>query len=193
MTTAPKIIPAEHLEACTNHANTWAHPIPLAWNLMLEAGLRLQEARNLAWYDLLHGHKAKTKLELTATMTKGNRARDVPVSRTLDIAIRQALNQRPHHDDWAPAHYALAPKCNHDALCPRSIQRAVKAIGLRVASINITPHTLRHTFATRLLNVSDMRTVQLALGHTRITTTEIYTHVNGDQLTEAIHRLDPKP
>jgi site-specific recombinase XerD len=37
-----------------------------------------------------------------------------------------------------------------------------------------------------------MRTVQVALGHSRITTTEIYTHVNGDQLSEAVHRLDPK-
>lgn len=193
MTSAPKIIPAEHLEACNKHAMTWDHPIPLAWALMLHAGLRLQETRNLAWCDLLHERKPKTKIELTAKMTKGNRARDVPISKLLDLAIRQAIIDRPYDDAWAPAHYALAPKCNRDALCPRSIQRAIKKIGLRVASIDITPHTLRHTFATRLLHVSDMRTVQVALGHSRITTTQVYTHVNGDELTEAVHRMDPHP
>lgn len=190
MTTAPKIIPAEHLEACSDHAMTWGHPIPLAWALMLHAGLRLQETRSLAWSDLLHHAEPKTLIELTAKMTKGNRARAVPISKLLDVAIRQACVQRPYDHDWAPAHYALAPKCNRDPLGPRSIQRAVRKIGLRVASIAITPHTLRHTFATRLLRVSDMRTVQRALGHSRITTTEIYTHVNGDDLTQAVHRMD---
>ena len=160
---------------------------------MLEAGLRLQETRELFWGTLLHFDEPKTQLELTADMTKGNKARTVPISAMLDASIRKALNDRPHDDRWGPSHYALAPKCYRDALCPRSIQRAVKRIGQHVASLNITPHTLRHTFATRLLQVSDMRTVQVALGHSRITTTEVYTHVNGDQLSEAVHRLDPKP
>lgn len=193
MTSAPKIIPAEHLEACNKHATTWAHPIPLAWALMLYAGLRLQETRELFWGTLLHFHNPKTQLELTADMTKGNKPRIVPISQPLDAAIHKALHDRPYDDAWGPQHYALAAKCHRDALCPRSIQRAIKKIGLRVASIDITPHTLRHTFATRLLHVSDMRTVQVALGHSRITTTQVYTHINGDELTEAVHRMDPKP
>ena len=52
---------------------------------------------------------------------------------------------------------------------------------------------LRHTFATRLLKVTDLRSVQELLGHRRLTTTQIYTHPNTDDLRRAVTELDPAP
>lgn len=74
-------------------------------------------------------------------------------------------------------------------LTPRSVQRMVKKYAL-VAGIvkKITPHTLRHSFATDLLqNGADIRSVQSMLGHASITTTQIYTHVTNEQLHD-VHK-----
>jgi site-specific recombinase XerD len=79
-------------------------------------------------------------------------------------------------------------------LTPRSIQRIVDRHA-RAAGItkNITPHTLRHTFATDLLrNGADIRSVQTMLGHSSITTTQIYTHVTDEQLKQVYDRFHGK-
>ncbi len=71
-------------------------------------------------------------------------------------------------------------------LTPRSIQRLVKKYTTRAGvSVDVTPHTLRHTFATGLLKEgADLRSVQELLGHSNVATTQIYTHVTNRQLKE---------
>jgi site-specific recombinase XerD len=71
-------------------------------------------------------------------------------------------------------------------LTPRSVQRLVKKyIGRAGISVDATPHTLRHTFATGLLREgADLRSVQELLGHSNVSTTQIYTHVTNKQLKE---------
>src|SRR5581483_6073360 len=74
-------------------------------------------------------------------------------------------------------------------LTPRSIQRVIKKY-CRIAGIvkKVTPHTLRHSFATDLLqNGADIRSVQTLLGHSSITTTQIYTHITNQGLRD-IHK-----
>ena len=76
-----------------------------------------------------------------------------------------------------------------EAITPRSIQRLIKKYA-KVAGItkNVTPHTLRHSFATDLLmNGADIRSVQSMLGHASITTTQIYTHITNQQLRD-VHK-----
>jgi len=83
---------------------------------------------------------------------------------------------------------------NAQGLTPRTVQRIIKKYS-RSANITkeITPHTLRHSFATQLLaNGADMRSVQEMLGHSSITTTQIYTHVTNKQLKE-IHKKFHQP
>ena len=74
-------------------------------------------------------------------------------------------------------------------LTPRSVERIIKRYA-KLAGINkhVTPHTLRHSYATDLLmNGADIRSVQSMLGHASITTTQIYTHITNDQLRE-VHK-----
>lgn len=75
-------------------------------------------------------------------------------------------------------------------LTPRSIQRIIKKYSTKAGIVgkNVSPHTLRHSFATDLLrNGADIRSVQAMLGHASVTTTQIYTHVTDKQLRE-IHQ-----
>ena len=71
-------------------------------------------------------------------------------------------------------------------LTPRSIQRIVKYYAVKAGIVkNVHPHTLRHSFATDLLiNGADIRSVQAMLGHSSITTTQVYTHITNKQLRE---------
>jgi len=80
-------------------------------------------------------------------------------------------------------------------LTPRSIQRIIKkyAVAAGIVGKKITPHSLRHSFATDLLrNGADIRSVQALLGHSSVTTTQIYTHVTDKQLREVHQRFHGK-
>ena len=184
-----RIIPDHHLAACTSKAETRRHPIPLAWHLMLQAGLRVGELRSLAWSDLLWENEPKTQIELHGANCKGGRARIVPVNRTLSERVAASWQAVPDAHDFAPANYAMAKKGSGGPVNVRTIQREINTIGRSVEGLRLTPHMLRHTFATRLMKVTNIRTVQMALGHSRLSTTEIYTHPNGDDLTKAVALL----
>lgn len=156
---------------------------------MLDAGLRLSEARNLAWTDLVHNGIAKTAIYLDKYATKLRRQRTVPITTRLRQTIQTAYDQYSISDTFSIADFAAAKSPGKLPPTCRSIERWVEQLGKNAIGVRVHPHMLRHTYATRLLKVSDLRTVQEALGHARVSTTEIYTHVNQDDLRAAVERL----
>ncbi len=125
---------------------------------------------------------------------KGEKLRIVFLSNEAKISIKNYLNNRTDMDEAlfiqeGPNVVKLEEKNVPLRLTQRSVERIVKQIAIESGiSKNVTPHTIRHSFATDLLrNGADIRSVQIMLGHSNIATTQIYTHVTNEQLKD-IHK-----
>ncbi|MBR3164530.1 tyrosine-type recombinase/integrase [Candidatus Saccharibacteria bacterium] len=155
------------------------------FELLFSAGLRVSE--------LIKLNRDDVNLERREFMVrgKGNKDRPVFVSQSAADAIADYLDERR---DSLPALFLnnsrnqplMGTTGDYRRLTPRSVQRIiekyVKAAGI---TKHVTPHTLRHSFATDLLmNGADLRSVQSMLGHSNIATTQIYTHVTDAHLHE---------
>lgn len=186
-----RVIPDELLPAATAKADCYKHPIPIGFALMLHTGVRLGELRRLAWCDLIYGDMPKTALEITTDAAKNHRARTVPIGHALAARLETLWLDLHWPRGFSPAHYLMAENPNGPPMSARQIQRRVQMIGRHIGIPRLTPHMLRHTFATRLMRVTNLRTVQIALGHARVATTERYTHPSYADLHDAVQRLDP--
>jgi len=121
---------------------------------------------------------------------KREKVRVVFVSSEAQAAIRAYLAKRTDMDDAMFVQVGRAKKKSENMrLTPRSVERIVKRYAIKAGiSKKVTPHILRHTFATDLLgNGADLRAVQMLLGHSSIQTTQIYTHVTDKELKE-VHK-----
>ena len=119
---------------------------------------------------------------------KGEKVRVVFLSDSAKNAIREYLKNRKDMDEPLFIQYSRnGAKGNR--LTPRSIERIVKYYAIKAGiSKKVTPHVIRHSFATDLLsNGADIRSVQMMLGHANIATTQIYTHITDRQLKD-IHK-----
>ncbi len=122
---------------------------------------------------------------------KGDKTRVVFLSHQAKYFLKEYLDLRDDDSPYLFIRHDRAKSETKDAgpLTPRSIERLVHRYSV-LAGIpkNVTPHTLRHSFATDLLmNGADIRSVQAMLGHSSITTTQIYTHVTNQQLRD-VHK-----
>lgn len=160
---------------------------------MLEAGLRVGEVVQLIVSDLVFNAKPVTSIVVRPEIAKKGIEREVPVSSVLCEAIKIMLIHiwSPDSALWdAPAFYRLS---NGHPLTTRQVERIIQSAANRSMGRNVNPHVLRHTFATRLMRVTDIRTVQELLGHKHIGSTQIYTHPNADDKRKAIDSIDTRP
>ena len=121
---------------------------------------------------------------------KGSKIRVVFISDEAKKAINEYLKKRKDMDDALFVKVGVEKaKEERAALTRRSIERIVKHYAIKAGiSKKVTPHVIRHCFATDLLsNGADIRSVQMMLGHSNIATTQIYTHVTDKQLRE-VHK-----
>lgn len=121
---------------------------------------------------------------------KGEKIRVVFLSPSAKKAIKDYLDKRADIDDALFVQMGKNSKSAKNLrLTPRSVERTIKQHAIKVGiTRKVTPHVIRHSFATDLLeNGADLRSVQALLGHANITTTQVYTHVTDKHLRE-IHK-----
>jgi len=155
--------------------------------LLFSTGLRVSELCALNRDDVGDAKNGEFSVR-----GKGEKIRVVFVSETAKKALKRYIDKRA---DTEEALFVKAPGGRPSAisrLTPRSIERIVKYYAIKAGiSKKVTPHVIRHCFATDLLaSGADIRSVQALLGHSSITTTQIYTHITNKRLRdvhEAFH------
>ena len=120
---------------------------------------------------------------------KGSKIRVVFISDDTKKILNEYLKERKDMDDALFVKIGEEKSGARDGLARRSIERIVKHYALKAGiSKKVTPHVIRHCFATDLLsNGADIRSVQMMLGHSNIATTQIYTHITDKQLKD-VHK-----
>ena len=152
--------------------------------LLFSTGLRISELCGLVTDDL-----DLTRDEFSVR-GKGDKVRVVFISEEAKTALKQYLKNRQDMDEALFIQYGRKSKAMKDLrLSPRAVQRMLKVYAIKAGiTRKVTPHVIRHSFATDLLsNGADLRSVQALLGHANIATTQIYTHVTDKHLAQ-IHK-----
>lgn len=153
--------------------------------LMYSSGLRLSELQGLDLGDIdLAGGEARL-------LGKGNKERIVPVGSKAIAAVQQWLAVR---HQFLPKDNALFLNQRGGRLSHRSIQLMMQKWGQKQGlESHLHPHKLRHSFATHLLEASaDLRAVQELLGHSSLSTTQIYTHLDFQHLAKIYDDAHPR-
>ncbi|HEY8181361.1 MAG TPA: tyrosine recombinase XerC [Thermoanaerobaculia bacterium] len=154
-----------------------------AWlELLYASGLRISELVGIDLDDI------ELRARLVKVRGKGSKERIVPFGTKAEEAIRAYLDVRETDDE------ALFVNYRGQRITVRSVRRLfntyVRAASLRAG---ISPHTLRHSFATHLLNAgADLRAIQELLGHASLSTTQKYTHLNDWQLIAVYKKAHPR-
>ena len=164
------------------------HPFRLAFCLMLDTGLRVGETIAVTWADLILCNKPLTAIRLQAVHTKSNCSRTIPFNAHVRQAIVKGFYIVNADRSCKPEHNVITYKPGTPPLTIRTLERRIQRLGYDTVNQRITPHTLRHTFATRLLGVADIRTIQELLGHKSVQTTQVYTHPNSEDARKAIDK-----
>jgi len=177
-TKLPEVLSEEEFERLMATVDNIKHQCILL--CIYSGGLRLGEVLNLRVQDL---HSDRRSIILKCA--KGKKDRPTIYSETLELYIK------PYIEEYKP-HYWLFEGEQKGKYSARSVQNILrKAVELSGVNPLATVHTLRHSFATHLLeNGTDLRTIQILLGHSSTKTTEIYTHVSNKHLQKVKSPLD---
>lgn len=152
---------------------------------MYAAGLRVSEVCDLKLSDV------ETDAGILTCTGKGAKTRKVPIGKSAVEWLKSylVLRRRKENVEIQNLFVSSAGK----PLNRQEIFKMVKICGEKIGREDISPHTLRHSFATHLIqNSADVRSVQQMLGHSDISTTQIYTHITDSHLRKTYERFHPR-
>jgi integrase/recombinase XerD len=148
--------------------------------LLYSCGLRNGEVRGLKLSDII-GDRLRV-------LGKGSKERIVPLSSSASSALKAYIAVRPESGSPLVFVTISGTKVHHQQI-KEMVTRLAAAAGIKR---RITPHTLRHSIATHMLNRGmDLRYVAEFLGHGDLSTTMIYTHIATEQLNQKVHQFHP--
>jgi len=184
----PKVLGAEQVATLLDQPVSGQRLLVLRdlalFELIYSCGLRVSEVTSLN-VDSIDLVKQQVRV-----LGKGNKERILPIGRQACLALKEYLTERGTVAAADPVFL------NHRGgrLTARSVQRNLKSRLLRLnLSTDVTPHALRHSFATHLLDAgADLRFIQELLGHASLSTTQRYTKVSFSHLTDTYDRCHPR-
>lgn len=156
----------------------------------LSTGLRNNELISLDILDVFNYGCFLKVLDLRKVTTKNKKKRSIPLHPSV-IEILALFFTWKHSvgESLEPDAPLFCSQHTNNRLSPRDFQRILRRISIAAINRPIHPHILRHTFATKLLSKTNIRVVQELLGHSSLTTTQIYTHVSNLDLRSAIDSM----
>lgn len=153
--------------------------------LMYACGLRVSEVVSIKTGDI------DLDVGILTATGKGSKMRRVPVGTSAIEWVKSYLALRRRHED--PRVENLFTNESGQPLTRQVIHSFIKTYAKKCGFDGVSPHTLRHSFATHLVqNNADIRSVQQMLGHADISTTQIYTHITSTQLRKNYRRFHPR-
>lgn len=186
----PKAVNHQVLQEIINHSPN-SQQEKLAKTILIvfyATGLRISELLNLTVSDLEENQAKALKVK-----GKGNKVRLVPLGEVATEVLTSHLNEIKHDKRYEKSdlHYVfpstkLSKNGKYKSISRQYVYKIIHDLGF-VYGLNLSPHKLRHSFATELVkNKADLRTVQLMLGHADISTTQIYTKIADEQAYNAL-------
>lgn len=172
----PEVLSKEEVRKLIDSADTIKSRLIMA--LLYSTGLRVSELVNLKVSDINFEDK-------TGWVRKGKGSKDrlFAMSENLNMELKEYLGRKNNHT------YVFSKE---KPLTTRNIQKIIHGARRR-SEMNkkVTPHTLRHSFATHLLEQgTDIRTIQAILGHSSLSTTQVYTHISNEQIKKVKNPFD---
>lgn len=184
----PVFLPIDDMERLLNglpQGEVWAERDRAILETLYSSGLRVSELVGLDWSNV------DIENECVRVLGKGRKERIVPIG---EIALDSLRAYRRQLGDAGIERAAVFVNRRGGRLTARSVARFVKRYALASGTpVSASPHSLRHSFATHLLNQgADLRSIQELLGHSSLSTTQRYTHVNLDHLMKAYDDAHPR-
>ncbi|MES1240766.1 MAG: site-specific tyrosine recombinase XerD [Acidobacteriota bacterium] len=187
--TLPKVLSETQVETLLEAPDV-ATPLGLRDRAMLEllyaTGLRVSELVGLQLPQL------RLDAGFLVAFGKGSKERVVPVGEQAEAWVKRYLREiRP--DLAAGRHQAVFVNFAGEPMTRMGFWKNLKAYGVKTGIRDLSPHVLRHSFATHLLeHGADLRSVQTMLGHADISTTQIYTHIHQERIKTLYDRFHPR-
>jgi len=157
--------------------------------VMIDGGLRVSEVTSLLVSDLIFNSAPVTSLLVRAAIAKNHIERLIPVTPRLSNALNNMLIAYWSFNYNCSQHSAFYSNCPDTPLTRRQVYQIISSAAIRSLGRKVHPHMLRHSFASNLMRVTSMRTVQELLGHKHLSSTEIYTHPNEQDKHQAIENM----
>jgi len=159
--------------------------------LMLDAGLRVGECCRLPMDSAYFNGSPVHTLYVEASVAKGGCPREMPVTDRLYTALQRYYIHGLCISKFYDYNYLICGPMRDKPISTRWLERKLSQVSQQSLGRSIHPHILRHTFATKLLKKTDIRTLQELLGHKNLSSTQIYTHPNIDDKRAALDSLNP--
>ena len=157
--------------------------------LMLDAGLRCGEVVKCDVGDLCFNGAPVSHIQIRAGIAEKAAIRSVPISQRLAYQMELMISSWwfPHSANYSSPAFLTCPVGQR--LTARQVQRIITTASLKAIGTRTNPHMLRHTFASNLMRKTNIRVVQTLLGHKCLSSTQIYTHPDAEDLHKAINGL----